>query len=125
MNLSDCQPFAYAYNNDIQCTAIYSFCPLCLCLQACQDGGGANQFGIGTVDSAQMGDVTESGWTFTISYTNAQQHKASHVAYTFAASGGQLTFTKEDPPNTYVSCCSFFSVHLRILHSSCIFYTCL
>lgn len=122
MNLSDCQPFAYAYNNDIQCTAIYSFCPLCLCLQACQDGGGTEQFGIGTVDSAQMGDVTESGWKFTISYDNKKQGKTSHVTYTFAASSkGQLSFISESPGSTYVSCRLFFKVHLCTLPSSCIY----
>ena len=79
-------------------------------------------FGIASLDSATMGDVTTSGWTFTMSYSNAQQKKASHVTYKLATSGGtQFSFTKEDPPNTYVSCCSFFKVHLRILPSSCIY----
>ena len=67
-------------------------------------------FGIASVDSAQFGDVTTSGWTFTISYSNAQQKEASHVTYTLAASGGtQFRFISESPVNTYVSCCLFFS----------------
>ena len=77
-------------------------------LQACQDGGEPNVFGIASVDSAQFGDVTASGWTFTMSYTNA--NKASHVTYKLAASGGtQLSFISESPTNTYVSCCLSFS----------------
>ena len=77
-------------------------------LQACQDGGEPNVFGIGSVDSAQFGDVTTSGWTFTMSYTNA--NKASHVTYKLATSGGtQFSFISESPENTYVSCCLSFS----------------
>ena len=94
-------------------TVSLAFCPLCLSLQACEDGGGPNVFGIASLDSATMGDVTKSGWTFTISYTNTQQNKASHVTFKLATIGGtQFNFTSEDPPNTYVSCCSFFNVHL-------------
>ena len=99
---------------------ICTFCCLCLILQACQNGGDPNIFGIGSVTSAQMGDVTKSGWTFKMTYSNAD--KTSHVTYTFATSGkGQLSFINEDPPNTYVSCCSFFKVHLCTLPSSCIY----
>ena len=83
-----------------------AFYPLCLSLQTCEDGGGPNVFGIGSVDSAQMGDVNTSDWTFTMSYSNAQQAKTSHVAYKLATSGGtQFSFISESPPNTYVSCC--------------------
>ena len=79
---------------------------LCLSLQACQDGGGANVFGIGSVNSAQIGDVSTSDWTFTMSYTNAVQGKAAHVSYTLAAtSETQFTFVSEDPVNIYVSWC--------------------
>ena len=82
-----------------------AFCPLCLSLQACEDGGGPNVFGIASVDSAQFGDVFTYDWTFTMSYTNAQQAKASHATYLLDASGGtQFSFISEDPPNTYVSC---------------------
>ena len=35
-----------------------AFCPLCLSLQSCEDGGGPNVFGIASVDSAKMGDMT-------------------------------------------------------------------
>ena len=55
--------------------SLCAFCPPCLSLQACEDGGGANVFGIASLDSATMGDVTKSGWTFTISYTNTQQKR--------------------------------------------------
>ena len=90
-----------------------AFCPLCLSLQACEDGGGPNVFGIGSVDSAKMGDVSTSEWTFTMSYSNSEQYKASHVTYKLAASGAtQFSFISEDPQSTYVSCCSFFSMHL-------------
>ena len=79
---------------------------LCLSLQACQDGGGASVFGIGSVNSAQIGDVSTSDWTFTMSYTNAAQGKAAHVSYTLAAtSETQFTFVSEDPVNIYVSWC--------------------
>ena len=74
------------------------------------DGGGTNVFGIGSVNSAQMGDVSTSDWTFTMSYNNSVQEKISFVSYTLAAtSGTQFTFTSEDPDNTYVSWCSFFN----------------
>ena len=90
--------------------SLCAFCPLCLFLQVCEDGGGPNVFGIGSVDSAQMGDVNTSDWTFTLSYSNAQQNKASHVTYKLATSGGtQFSFTSENPPNTYVSCRLSFS----------------
>ena len=90
--------------------SLCAFCPLCLSLQACEDAGGANVFGIASVDSAQISDVTTSGWTFTMSYTNAQQNKASHVTYKLAASGGtHFSFISESPPNTYVSCRLSFS----------------
>ena len=78
----------------------------CLSLQACQNGGGANVFGIGSVNSAQISDVSTSDWTFTISYTNAAQGKAARVSYTLAAtSGTKIAFISEDPANTYVSWC--------------------
>ena len=92
-----------------------AFCPLCLSLQACQDGGEPLVFGIGSVDSAQFGDVTTSGWTFTMSYTNTQQNKASHVTYKLATSGGtQFSFISESPPNTYVSCSLSLSYHASV-----------
>ena len=78
-------------------------------MQACQYGGGTNVFGIGSVNSAQISDVSTSDWTFTMTYTNAAQAKTTHVAYTLATSGGtQFTFTSEDPASTYVSWWSFF-----------------
>ena len=81
------------------------FC-LRLSLQVCQSDGKEGWWGIGSVTSAKIGDVTTSGWTFTMSYTNAQQKKASHVSYKLAASGGtQFSFISESPANTYVSCC--------------------
>ena len=111
MNLSDCQHFACAYNTYSVLPFIHSV--LCLSLQACQDGGGVNVFGIGSVDSAQLGEVTTSGWTFTISYSNSMQNKKCHVTYKRAASGGtQFNFISESPQSTYVRSCSFFSVHL-------------
>ena len=92
-----------------------AFCPLCLFLQACQDGGEPLVFGIGSVDSAQFGDVTTSDWTFTMSYTNTQQNKASHVTYKLATSGGtQFSFISESPPNTYVSCSLSLSYHASV-----------
>lgn len=61
---------------------------------------------IGSMDSAQMSDVSTSNWTFTVMYTNAAQDKRSLMIYTLARSlGTQFSFTKEDPPNTYVSWC--------------------
>ena len=79
-------------------------------MQACQTGTGANVFGIGTVNSAKIGDVTESGWTFKIFYNNTVQTKNCEVTYTLAAtSGTTFTFVKEDPPSTYVSL--FFLVY--------------
>ena len=87
----------------------YPFCCSCLSLQACQNGGGTNVYGIGSVNSAQIGDVSTLDWTFTMSYSNAAQGKTAHVSYTLATSGGtRFTFTSEDPANTYVSWCSFF-----------------
>ena len=81
------------------------FC-LRLSLQGCQSDGGDGWWGIASVTSAQMGDVTTSDWTFTMSYTNTQQHKASHVTYKLATSGQpQFSFISESPANTYVSCC--------------------
>ena len=78
----------------------------CLSLQACQNGGGYNVFGIGSVNSAKIGDVSTSDWTFTMSYSNAAQGKAAFVFYTLAAtSETQFTFVSEDPANTYVSWC--------------------
>ena len=97
----------------VQCITVLC---LRLSLQGCQSDGKDGWWGIASVKSAQMGEVTTSGWTFTISYSNAQQKKASHVSYTFSASGGtKLTFTKEDPKDTYVSCCSFFSTYVYYL----------
>lgn len=45
-----------------------AFCPLRLSLQDCQDSGGANVFGVCSVDLAQMGDVTTSLYS-TVYYT--------------------------------------------------------
>ena len=74
-------------------------------MQACQTGIGANVFGIGTVDSADIGDVSEYGWTFKISYNNTVQNKNCEVTYTLAATSvTKFTFVTEDPPGTYVSC---------------------
>ena len=83
-------------------------------MQACQDGGGANVFGIGSVNSTHIGDVSTSDWKFTMSYSNVVQTKKSSVAYTLATSGGtQFTFTSEDPTSTYVSWFSFISIQLH------------
>ena len=98
MNVSDC-PLC----TDTPCTG-YSLCCLRLSLQACQDAGGANIWGIGSVNSATMGDVTTSGYTFTISYSNTVQQKKALVSYTLDASGGtKFAFISENPANTYVS----------------------
>ena len=95
------------------CTFICTYCCLRLSLQACQNAGDPNIFGIASVDSAKMGDVSTSDWTFTMSYSNLEQSKKCDVTYKLAASGGtQFSFTDEKPTSTYVSCCSFFSVHL-------------
>ena len=68
------------------------------------DGGGANVFGIGSVKSAQFGDVSTSDWTFKMSYSNSVQKKVSEVSYTLAATTGtQFTFISENPADTYVS----------------------
>ena len=79
-----------------------------------------NWFGIGSVSSAQIGDVFTTDWTFTMSYSNAQQSKMSRVAYKFAASGGtQFTFTDKKPANTYVSRCLILyipSSHMPCTH---------
>ena len=93
-------------------TAYPLWCP-CLSAQVCQDGGGPNVFGIGSVNSAKIGDVSASDWTFTMSYTNTAQGKTAHVSYTLATSGGtQFTFVSEDPANTYVSwCLSWAYIH--------------
>ena len=88
-------------------------------MQACQDGGGANVYGIGSVNSAQIGDVSTSDWTFTMSYSNAAQRKVCHVAYTLATSGGtQFTFTSENPLNTYVSWCLSLAYSYTTLNGS-------
>ena len=92
---------------------LYTFA-VCVCVPAGLSGGwwtgGGQVFGIASVDSAQFGDVFTSDWTFTMSYRNAQQAKASHVTYKLAASGEtQFSFNSEYSPNTCVSCClSFF-----------------
>lgn len=81
------------------------FCPY---MQACQDGGGIDIFGIGSMDSAVMGDVTTPGYNFTMSYSNGTEGKTSHVTYTLDASGGtRFTFNNEVPADTYVSWLSF------------------
>ena len=101
----------------------YPLCCSCLSLQACQNGGGKNIFGIGSVNSAQIGDVA-SDWKFTMTYSNAGQGKTTHVAYTLATSGGtQFTFTGESPPNTYVSWCSSFS--MQLYYTSWVYCICL
>ena len=82
------------------------------------NGGGVNVFGIGSVISASIGDVSTSDWTFTMSYNNAQQAKMSHVTYKLDASGGtRFAFISESPANTYVSCCLSYS--LPNMHMSC------
>ena len=92
---------------------ICTYCCLCLILQACQNAGDPNIFGIASLNSAQMGDVTESGWTFTISYSNAD--KKTSVTYNFGTNDvPQFSFIGEKPQNNYVSCCSFFSMHLCV-----------
>ena len=97
------------------CTAYlvtYLLCWPCLSLQACQDGGGTNVFGIGSVKSAQFRDVSTSDWTFKMSYSNSAQKKLAEVSYTLAATNGtQFTFISENPADTYVSWCSFFNLH--------------
>ena len=119
VNLSDC-PLCMQHTPCMrvlrilhtQCIA-YPFCCSCLSLQACQNGGGDLIFGIGSMNSAQIGDVSTSDWNFTMIYTNAAQGKTTHVAYTLATSGGtRFTFTSELPANTYVSWCSSFSIQL-------------
>ena len=88
----------------LDCLSINILCCPCLSAQACQDGGGPNVFGIGSVNSAQISDVSTSDWTFTMSYSNAAQGKAARVSYTLAAtSGTKFAFTSESPVNTYVS----------------------
>ena len=68
-------------------------------------------FGIASVTSASIGDVSTSDWTFMMSYSNAQQGKMSHVAYKLDASGGtRFAFISESPANTYVSCCLSYSL---------------
>ena len=85
-------------------TVYYHSVGVCLSLQGCQSDGKEGWWGIASVASATIGDVTTSVWTFTMSYSNSQQGKALHVTYTLAASGAtQYTFTSESPPNTYVS----------------------
>ena len=92
---------------------IHSVVRVSMSLQACMDGGGANVFGIGSVNSAKIGDVSTSDWTFTMSYTNAAQGKTAHVSYTLAAtSGTKFAFTSEDPVSTYVS----WRLHLSLSH---------
>ena len=66
------------------------------------------------MNSAQIGDVSTSDWTFKMTYGNTQQEKSSSMSYTLATSGEtQFTFSSEDPDNTYVSWCSFFSIQLH------------
>ena len=102
----------------------YPLCCLCLSLQACENGGGANIYGIGSVDSAQISDVSTSDWTFTMSYNNTAQAKITHVAYTLATSGGtQFTFTSEQPASTYVSWC--FSFSMQLYYTSWVYCICL
>ena len=84
---------------------------LCLSLQACLTDGGANVFGIGSVNSASISDVSTSDWTFTMSYSNSEQAKMSYVTYKLDASGGtRFAFISEFPTNTYVSCCLSYSL---------------
>ena len=84
---------------------------MCFSLQACQNDGGDNIWGIASVNSVLWGDVSTPGYTFTISYENKAQNKKSQVSYTLDTSGGtQFTVTGEQPANTYVSRCSFFSM---------------
>ena len=67
-------------------------------------------FGIGTVDSADVGDVAKYDWGFTISYNNTAQGRYCEVIYNLAAtSEAKLFFMEEDPPGTYVSL--FFLVY--------------
>ena len=96
---------------DAAYTFTYDACKEVYCNNKCEQSGGClgcqsdgkeGWWGIASVTSASFGEVTTSGWTFTMSYSNKQQSKASQVSYTLAASGGtQYTFTSEDPPNTY------------------------
>ena len=101
----------------VQCTPCtdYSLCYLCMMsLQVCQNDGGPNIFGVGSVNSATFGNVTKPGYTFTMSYSN--KDKIALVAFTLDASGGtRFTFNSEDPPNTYVSC------FLQVLSQLCFF----
>ena len=79
-------------------------CSYYVSLQACQTGGGFNVFGLGSMNSTQFGNVSASDWTFTMSYSNAQQGKACYVSYTLATtSGTQFYYISESPENTYVS----------------------
>ena len=76
-----------------------------------------NIWGIASVTSVKWGEVTTPGYTFTINYKNSAQNKNSQVSYTLDSGSGspQFTFAGEEPSDTYVSCCSSFSIHLRMI----------
>lgn len=108
MNPSDCTVLVHC--TLYMCATSFTVLSVCLSLQSCESGGGANVFGIGSMNSASVGDVSTIDWEFTMSYSNAAQGMKCHVKYTFAASGSNLVFIAESSPNVYVSCCSLYGM---------------